>query len=185
MMRVMATAIADDKAREIIWACEHEAVYTTGRRAVDNRLRSTLPAPFVHTDRGGETTFHGPGQLLLYPMLNLRRRGIGARKYVHMLEQSCINLLQGCGIHARQRRGFPGVWTDDAKIAALGIRIARGVAYHGMALNVDVEEKWFAAINPCGSGLPVTSLAAFSTPPPLGILARTWYAYFCLQTGMP
>jgi len=182
-MQARAATIANGKADEAIWACEHAAVYTTGRRTVDNRMRPGLPAPFVKTDRGGETTFHGPGQIVLYPVIHLRRRGIGVRDYVHLLEQSCIDLLEGFGIKAQRRCALPGVWVNDAKIAAIGIRISRGVAYHGMALNVDVEEKWFAAIDPCGAGLPVINLAAFGAPPPPDKLAAVWYAHFCSQNA--
>jgi len=182
-MQARAEAVANGKADEVIRACEHEAVYTTGRRAVDNRIRADLPAPLVKTDRGGETTFHGPGQILLYPVIHLRRRGIGVKDYVHLLEQSCIDLLKEFGIKAQRRRSLPGIWINDAKIAAVGIRISRGVAYHGMALNVDVDEKWFAAIDPCGAGLPVISLATFGAPPPTDKLAAAWYAHFCSQNA--
>ncbi|HKJ82713.1 MAG TPA: lipoyl(octanoyl) transferase LipB [Mariprofundaceae bacterium] len=157
-MRGQAEAIAANDAEEVIWGCEHEPVYTTGQRGIDNRLHR-LDAPLVQTDRGGETTFHGPGQVMLYPFVHLRRRGLGVRTYVHHLEQACIDLLQQeYGIDAERRCGLPGVWTESGKIAALGIRIRSGIAYHGMALNADVEMKWFNAIRPCGTTLPVTSL---------------------------
>ncbi len=175
-MRTRATEIAGGRATEIVWACEHEAVYTTGRRGVDNRLR-LLPADLISCDRGGETTFHGPGQLLLYPVLYLRRRGLGVRAYVHLLEQSCIDLLRAYGVDAGRRRGCPGVWIGDAKIAAVGIRVRNGVAYHGMALNVAVEQRWFAAIRPCGLALPVVNLAEIASAPPIPVLARTWIGH--------
>lgn len=157
-MQGQAEAIATGNAEERIWSCEHDPVYTTGQRGIDNRIQR-LGAPLVQTDRGGETTFHGPGQVMLYPLIDLRRRSLGVHAYVHKLEQSCIDLLQqDYGIDADRRCGLPGVWTEAGKIAALGIRIRNGVAYHGMALNADVEMKWFAAIRPCGTTLPVTSL---------------------------
>ncbi len=181
-MRARAEKLARGEAGECVFACEHEPVYVTGRRGVDNRLRPELPAPFVHADRGGETTFHGPGQLMLYPVIHVRRRSLGARAYVRMLEESCIALLGGLGIAARRRPGFPGVWTERGKVAALGVRIARGVAFHGMALNVAVEPRWFAAIRPCGMEAPVCRLADFpglGEPPALATLARRWYDCFC------
>ncbi|MDQ6966399.1 MAG: lipoyl(octanoyl) transferase LipB [Mariprofundaceae bacterium] len=166
---------------EIIWACEHEPVYTTGRRGIDNRRSVNLPAPLVVTDRGGETTFHGPGQVMLYPVLSLRERGLGVRDYVCLLEQSCIDLLQNYGISAGRREGLPGVWVGSAKIGAIGLRISRGVVWHGMALNVCVDANWFAAINACGAGLGVTGMHAFVDPPPLADVANGWYALLCAR----
>ena len=174
MLQTRAQAVADHQASEIIFSCEHEPVYTTGRRGVDNRLGVTLPAPVVQTDRGGEMTFHGPGQIMLYPIMHLRARQIGVKAYVHVLEQSCIDLLQSIGVEAQRNCGFPGVWTAQGKIAALGVRITGGVAYHGMALNVNVDAKWFAAINPCGLQSGIISLSTFIKPQPLTELAQDW-----------
>jgi len=173
-LQQQAKAVADTGAGEVIWLCEHEPVYTTGKRGVDNRRAAHLPAPVVHTDRGGEMTFHGPGQLMLYPVVDLRRRGIGVKQYVSMLEQSCIALLHGLGVESGRRCGYPGVWLAQGKIAALGVRVYRGVAYHGMALNVDVDSAWFAAINPCGLAAGVASLAGEIDPPSLPDLAIQW-----------
>jgi len=174
-----AAAIAVGEASEAIWSCEHEPVYTTGRRAVDNRVTTELPAPLLQSDRGGETTFHGPGQLMLYPLIDLRRRGIGVRDYVRLLEQSCIDLLAGYEIAAGRNCGFPGVWVDGGKIAALGVRVSQGVAYHGMALNVSVDLRAFAAIRPCGLDAAVVSMESLSgIKPPLPELARHWAQLF-------
>jgi len=173
-----AAAVVDGSSAEIIWTCEHEAVYTTGRRGIDNRLGGELPAPMVSTDRGGETTFHGPGQIMLYPVIHLRQRAMAVRDYVRLLEQSCIDLLAGMGVDADRRSGFPGVWLKQGKIAALGVRVTRGVVYHGMALNVDVDACWFAAIDPCGLGLPAISLANRVAPPPSQELADRWSRCF-------
>jgi len=170
-----AGEIAAGTAPEIIWSCEHEPVYTTGQRAVDNRQAATLPAPLVVTDRGGETTFHGPGQLMLYPLLNLRERQIQVRHYVELLEASCIGLLADYGVTASRRCGLPGVWVGSRKIAAIGLRIKNGVAYHGMALNVSCDLAWFAAINPCGTGLPACRLQELTgTLPALECIAGEW-----------
>ncbi|ATX81541.1 lipoyl(octanoyl) transferase [Mariprofundus ferrinatatus] len=173
-----AGAVAGGLDKEIIFACEHEAVYTTGRRGVDNRVGSTLAAPVVHSDRGGEMTFHGPGQIMFYPIINLRSREIGIKQYVHLLEESCIRLLAEHGIEAWRKCGFPGVWARDGKIAALGVRVSRGVAFHGMALNVDVDRKWFAAINPCGLQLGIANVTDFTESPLLSEMAERWQAIF-------
>jgi len=169
-----ASLVADDESGEVIWSCEHEPVYTTGRRGIDNRTGDLLPAPLLQVDRGGETTFHGPGQIMLYPVVDLRRRELGVKAYVSLLEQSCIGLLQDYGIEAGRRCGFPGVWVDGGKVAALGVRVARGVAYHGMALNVAVDPQWFAAINPCGTGRPAVNAGTLAMLPDVESLARIW-----------
>jgi len=174
-----AALLAGQQAAEVIWACEHDPVYTTGRRGVDNRLHTRLPAPLLRTERGGETTFHGPGQIVLYPILSLRRRELGVRDYVCLLEQSCIDLLSDYSIEAGRREGLPGVWHGDAKIAAIGLRVSRGIVWHGMALNVCVEADWFSAIDACGAGLGVTSMGAYCVPPPLAELASAWYVLLC------
>ena len=123
-------------------------------------------------------TFHGPGQLMLYPIIHLRSRDLGVKQYVHLLEASCIELLSDLGITAARNCGFPGVWTERGKIAALGVRVSRGVAYHGMALNVELDPKWFAAINPCGLQSGVVSISEFTEPLPLTTLAEQWQNHF-------
>lgn len=180
-MRLRAQAITDHRAEEIIWSCEHEPVYTTGRRGINNCLGAKLPAPFIETDRGGETTFHGPGQLLFYPVIHLREHGLAVKQYVDILEQSCMNMLASLGVKSEQRSGFPGAWTNHGKISALGLRVSKGVSYHGMALNVSVESRWFSAINPCGTGSPAANLSSFCPSPPLRELADIWKTCFCFQ----
>jgi len=177
-LRARADAVASGNTKEIIFSCEHEPVYTTGRRGVDNRLGESLPAPVVLSDRGGEMTFHGPGQVMLYPIINLRARDIGVKAYVHLLEQSCIDVLQSLGIEATRNCGFPGVWTQQGKIAALGVRVSRGVAYHGMALNITIDPKWFAAINPCGLNTGIVNISDVVDPTPLPELAELWKQQF-------
>jgi len=168
-------------SEEVVWTCEHDPVYTTGRRGVDNRRQAELPAPLVRTDRGGETTFHGPGQVMLYPVLSLRRRKLGVRDYVCLLERSCIDLLAAYGICADLRESLPGVWVGDAKIAAIGLRVSQGVVWHGMALNVCVDAQWFRTINACGASLHVTGMDEFLDPPPLVELANAWYNILCVR----
>lgn len=173
-----ASAVADGLEYEKVFACEHEPVYTTGRRGVDNRLNTELLAEVVQSDRGGEMTFHGPGQIMLYPVINLRERKMGVKQYVYLLEQSCINLLHDIGVSASRRCGFPGVWTVEGKIAALGVRVTRGVAYHGMALNANVDPNWFAAINPCGLRSSVVCISDYCEPSSVSTVAESWQNHF-------
>jgi len=132
----------------------------------------------ICSDRGGEMTFHGPGQVMLYPVIHLRRCNIGVKQYVHLLEQSCIDLLGESGMHVKRNCGFPGVWTERGKIAALGVRVSRGVAYHGMALNVHVDPDWFDAIKPCGLQINAVSMSDFIKPLSLPELAQRWHICF-------
>ncbi|MBM4410410.1 MAG: lipoyl(octanoyl) transferase LipB [Chloroflexi bacterium] len=138
---------------EMVALLEHVPVYTLGSRAARTSLRvaeSALPAPLVEADRGGDVTWHGPGQLVLYPVLDLRARGVRAGDYVRALESVAIETLAAWGIVAGRTAGRPGVWVGGEKIAAVGVRIDRGVSRHGLALNVSPDLAWFAPIVPCG-----------------------------------
>jgi lipoyl(octanoyl) transferase len=146
------TARRNEATADEIWLLEHPPVYTLGqgaeRPSVDNGI------PVVQADRGGEITYHGPGQVILYALVDLARRGIKVKQFVVMLEDSVIELLGGRG---ERNPGAPGVYAGGAKIAALGIRVSRGRAYHGVALNVDMDLAPFRVIDPCGCpGLAVT-----------------------------
>lgn len=176
MLQRRADAVAGTMADEIIYGCEHAPVYTTGKRGIDNRTTAILGAPLIATDRGGETTFHGPGQVMLYPIIQIRRRSITPRRYVQLLEDSCIELLHRFGVESGRICNLPGVWTDEGKIAAIGLRIVRGVAYHGMALNVRTEPQWFAAINPCGTGKKAVRLADYCEKLPESTEISTMWA---------
>lgn len=179
-MQQQAVFMAENpKHNETIWLCEHEPVYTTGRRGLDNRRKPQLPAPLHQVDRGGETTFHGPGQILMYPLLRLQERKLGVRAYVHLLEASCINLLAGYDIEAYRRTGFPGVWLPEGKIAAIGVRIRHGISYHGMALNIHVDPTYFQSIDPCGLGFSAVNTCP-SLPPQqkLKAYAMAWAEHF-------
>jgi lipoyl(octanoyl) transferase len=137
-----------------LWLLEHPPVYTLGQGAPLPKVSNAIPV--ARSDRGGDITYHGPGQAVIYTLVDLARRSIKVKRYVWLLEQSVIDLLQG---RAERRPGAPGVYVDGAKIAALGIRIIRGRAYHGLALNVDMDLSPFAAIDPCGyPGLRVTQM---------------------------
>jgi len=157
--------------RESLALLEHEAVYTVGARAARGSLRvaeSDLPAPLVETDRGGDVTWHGPGQLVLYPVLDLSRRGLRAGDYVRALEAAAIETLRHWEIEGERAPGRPGVWVGGAKIAAVGVRIDRGVSRHGLALNVAPDLAWFESIVPCGiEDADVTSMARVLGEAPL------------------
>lgn len=145
-----------------VWLVEHPPVFTLGRAALAEHVLDPGPIPVVRTDRGGQVTYHGPGQLVIYPLLDLRRYGLGIRHFVHLLEECVIELLAGYGIGAERRPGAPGVYVAGEKIAALGLRVRRGCSYHGVSLNVDMDLAPFARINPCGyPDLRITQLAAF------------------------
>jgi len=144
-----------------LWLLEHDAVYTLGLAGETRHLLNPAGTPVVKTDRGGQVTWHGPGQLVAYVLLDMKRRGLGPRELVRLLEEAVIRTLAREGIAAVRRPGAPGVYVGPAKIASLGLRIRRGCSYHGLALNVAPDLAAFLGINPCGyEGLAVTSLAA-------------------------
>jgi lipoyl(octanoyl) transferase len=161
------TAARTDSTPDELWLLEHPPVYTLGQGAAAVAVSNGIPV--VPADRGGEVTYHGPGQVVLYTLLDLGRRGIKVKGFVRLLEQTVIDLL---GPRAERRPGAPGVYVDGAKVAALGIRVTRGRAYHGLALNVDMDLAPFSAIDPCGyPGLRVTQtrdLGLAGTPAEIG-----------------
>jgi lipoyl(octanoyl) transferase len=145
--------------RDEIWFGQHPPVYTLGMRASREHLLKPLDIPVVQIDRGGQVTYHGPGQLMVYVMLNLARRALTPRKLVQTLESAVIDTVASYGISAVARREAPGVYVDGAKLAAVGLRVKRHCSYHGMAVNVAMDLTPFAGINPCGyANLPVTDL---------------------------
>lgn len=153
-----------DTADEI-WVVEHEPVFTLGMNADPTHVLASGEIPVVRTDRGGQVTYHGPGQLVVYPLIDLRRAGLGVRDLVTALEQSTIDCLAGYGISAATRPKAPGVYVDGRKIASVGIRVRRGASYHGLALNVAMDLAPFERINPCGyEGLAMTQLVALGVP---------------------
>ena len=143
-----------------LWLLEHPPVYTLGMNADPLHLLAAGGIPVVRIDRGGQVTYHGPGQLVAYPLLDLRRAGLGVRDLVSALEVAVIRYAAHHGIAATLRPGAPGVYVDGAKLASIGIRVRRGCSYHGVALNVDMDLGPFRGINPCGyEGLSMTQLA--------------------------
>lgn len=144
-----------------IWFTEHPAVFTLGLNAKPEHLLAPGDIPVVQVDRGGQVTFHGPGQLMVYPLIDLRRAALGVRDVVTALERSVIDLLDARGVAAECRADAPGVYVEQRKIASVGLRIRRGASYHGMALNVDMDLEPFTRINPCGyRDLEVTDMHA-------------------------
>ncbi len=142
-----------------LWLVEHPPVFTVGLNGKPEHLLAPGDIDVVKVDRGGQVTYHGPGQIVLYLLIDLRRRGLGVRALVSLMEQAVIELLAGYGIQSVARQDAPGVYVDDAKIASLGLRVRRGCSYHGLALNVDMDLEPFRRINPCGyPGLAVTRL---------------------------
>ena len=150
----------NDATPDEIWWLEHPAVFTLGQAGRPEHILAPGAIPVVQTDRGGQVTYHGPGQLVIYPLLQLKRYGLGARALVTLLEQTVVNWLAELNIDAAPRADAPGVYVDNAKIAALGLRIRRGCSYHGLAINIDMDLEPFSRINPCGhAGMAVTDLA--------------------------
>lgn len=140
-----------------IWLLQHPPVYTLGLAGKPEHLLRTSDIPVVNIDRGGQITYHGPGQVVAYLLLDLKRRGIGVKELVRRMEQAIIELLAEYGVRAERRDKAPGVYVNDAKIAALGLRIRNNCSYHGLCLNVDMDLAPYASINPCGyAGLKVT-----------------------------
>ncbi len=143
-----------------IWFCEHHPVFTLGLNAAPEHLLAPGDIPVVQIDRGGQVTYHGPGQLMIYPLIDIRRAGLSVRDLVTALEQCVVDLAAEYDIEAASRRDAPGVYVDGVKLASVGLRIRRGASFHGMALNVDVDLEPFSRINTCGfQDLDVTDLA--------------------------
>jgi lipoyl(octanoyl) transferase len=150
----------DGRSRDEIWFVEHPPVFTLGLNASREHLLNPGDIPVVQIDRGGQVTYHGPGQLLIYPLIDIRRRGMGVRQLVVALENAIIDAVAEFGVAAAGRRDAPGVYVNGAKLASVGLRIRRGASYHGLALNVSLDLEPFSRINVCGyRGLQVTRLA--------------------------
>jgi len=150
-----------DTADEL-WFLQHPPVYTLGKNGRAEHVLNAQDIPVVNSDRGGQVTYHGPGQIVVYTMLDLCRLKIGVRELVTRIEQSTIDLLADYGVESNARRDAPGVYVNNAKIAALGLRVRKGCSFHGLALNLDMDLEPFNRINPCGyEGLEVTQLKNF------------------------
>ncbi len=161
-MKVFTSQRSDDTTDQI-WITEHEPVFTQGLNGKPEHLLNTGDIPVIQVDRGGQVTYHGPGQLVVYCLLNISRLGFGVRALVTHIENAIIAFLAGYGIDSSAREDAPGVYVDDAKIAALGLRIRKGCCYHGLSLNLEMDLSPFSRINPCGfENLAVTQLSDFN-----------------------
>jgi lipoyl(octanoyl) transferase len=159
------TDARDASTQDEIWLLEHPPVFTLGLAGKLEHVLAPGDIPIVRTDRGGQVTYHGPGQLVVYPLLDLKRLGFGVRELVMALENAVIGYAAALGIAARSRRDAPGVYVEGRKLASVGLRIRRGASYHGIALNVNMDLAPFRRINPCGyAGLEITQLAALGGP---------------------
>ncbi len=157
-----ATAATPDE----IWFLEHPPVFTMGMNAKAVHLLAPGDIPVVDIDRGGQVTYHGPGQLVVYPLLDLARLGLGVRALVEGIERAIVATVAQWGVEAYGKRDAPGVYVGERKIASVGLRIRRGRSYHGLALNVAMDLEPFARINPCGyAGLQMTQLSELGGPP--------------------
>ena len=175
----------DAATRDEIWFTEHPPVFTLGLNASRDHLRDTGDIPVVQIDRGGQVTYHGPGMLMIYPLIDLKRAGIGVRDLVTALEQSVVDLAAGYGVDAAARPDAPGVYISGTKFASVGLRIRRGASYHGMALNVAVDLAPFLRINPCGyEGLQMTDLASLGGDSDLDVVRRKFLPLLLARLGM-
>jgi len=163
----------DEEARDQLWLLQHPPVFTLGLAGRREHVLAPGEIPVVATDRGGQVTYHGPGQAVAYVLLDLRRRALGVRELVRRLEDGLVATLAAYGIAGHRRAGMPGVYVEDAKIAAIGLRVARGCSYHGVALNVDMDLEPFTRIDPCGyPGLAATQMAAHGVRASIGAVQQ-------------
>jgi lipoyl(octanoyl) transferase len=155
----------DADTADEIWLLQHDPVFTLGMNADRSHVLAPGDIPVLQIDRGGQVTYHGPGQLVVYPLIDVRRAGLGVRALVSALERSVIEYCARFGIRAECRAGAPGVYVDGRKLASVGLRIRRGGSYHGLAFNIDMDLEPFQRINPCGyAGLAVTQLSELGGP---------------------
>jgi len=183
-MQRFTDARGEDTADEL-WVVEHEPVFTLGQAGKDEHVLAPGEIPVIHVDRGGQVTYHGPGQIVVYPLLDLRRLKIGVRDYVCRIEQAIIDTLADWNIGAARREGAPGVYVADAKIAALGIRVRRGCTFHGLSFNVAMDLEPFQRINPCGyQGLRVTSVLDLGGPSSMEAVQRVLLDQLARQFGV-
>lgn len=176
------TDAREPSTRDALWLLEHPPVYTLGQAGRRAHLLDTGAIAVIQSDRGGQVTYHGPGQLVAYVLLDIRRRRLGVRRLVEGLEQCVIDLLAAEGVAGERRSGAPGVYVRGRKICALGLRIRNGCSYHGLALNVDMDLAPFTGIDPCGfAGLEHTQLCDLSIPWSVEEAGRRFVAAFARQ----
>ncbi len=174
----------DASTQDEIWLVEHPPVFTLGMNGKPEHLLNPGQIPVIKIDRGGQVTYHGPGQLVAYLLIDIKRRKLGIRAMVEKIEQAIIELLADYKIEARGRRDAPGVYVDDSKIAALGLRVRRGCTYHGLALNVSMDLDPFSRINPCGhKDMQVTQTADLGGPTDINAIAPGLCNHLAKQLG--
>ena len=168
-----------------LWLVEHDPVFTLGQAGKPEHVLLPGDIPVLHVDRGGQVTYHGPGQLVAYPLLDLRRLRIGVRDYVCRIEQAVIDTLADWNIEGRRRDGAPGVYVDGAKVAALGIRVRRGCTFHGLAFNIGMDLEPFSRINPCGfAGLEVVAMRDLGGPSGIDAVKPALLAHLAANLGL-
>ena len=174
-----------DDADDELWLVEHDPVFTLGQAGKPEHVLAAGDIPVLRTNRGGQVTYHGPGQLVAYPLVDLRRLNIGVREFVCRIEQALIDTLAHWRIAAVRKDGAPGVYVDGAKIGALGLRVRRGCTFHGLAFNVAMDLEPFSRINPCGyQGLQVTSVIKSGGPSSLSEVKPVLVAHLSSQLGL-
>ncbi|ABM00797.1 lipoyl(octanoyl) transferase LipB [Shewanella amazonensis] len=155
----------DENSPDELWLVEHPPVFTQGQAGKAEHILNPGDIPVIQVDRGGQVTYHGPGQLVAYPLLDIKRLKIGVRQLVTHIEQSIVDMLKPYGVQAYAKADAPGVYVDERKVASLGLRIRRGCSFHGLALNVDMDISPFQRINPCGyAGLEMVQCKALGGP---------------------
>jgi lipoyl(octanoyl) transferase len=153
----------DESTADELWLVEHPQVFTQGQAGKPEHVLAPGDIPVIQVDRGGQVTYHGPGQIVAYPLIDLHRRKLGVRALVNRIEEAVIRVLEHYGVEGRRHDGAPGIYVEEAKIAALGLRVRRGRSFHGLAFNIDMDLEPFSRINPCGfQGLAVTQLSALA-----------------------
>ncbi len=174
----------DRESADRLWLLEHPPVYTLGQAGKAEHLLDPGVIPIIKTDRGGQVTYHGPGQLVAYLLLDLRRTGLGVRALVTHLEETVIGMLRDHQIRARARQDAPGVYVGERKLASLGLRVRHGCSYHGLSLNVDMDLEPFSGINPCGfPGLAVTQLAELGVRTDIADIGRELSHHLAMRLG--
>lgn len=167
-----------------LWLLEHDPVFTLGQAGKTEHVLAPGDIPVIHVDRGGQVTYHGPGQIVGYPMIDLRRAGVSVRELVNKIEQAIIDTMGHWNIGAERLEGAPGVYVAGAKVAALGLRVRRGCSFHGLAFNVNMDLEPYYRINPCGyKGLAVTQVLDLGGPSRLSDVEDALVEEFCRQFG--
>jgi len=179
------TDARDADTPDELWLVEHDPVFTLGQAGKDEHVLMPGEIPVIHVDRGGQVTYHGPGQIVLYPLLDLRRLKVGVREYVDRIEQAVIDTLAEWNIEGARRDGAPGVYVAGAKVMALGIRVRRGCTFHGLAFNIAMDLSPYQRINPCGyQGLQVTSVLDLGGPSGMDQVKPVLVAQIARQFGL-